>query len=226
MAHGMWFPPPRACRKTVRSRRLRAPSPCAPRALGLDAMRREISLYAAWYNHHRPHQALNDMTPAEMVDRRRRPGRPRKVEPRPCWPVEHKTRRLKRLQLVITLLEPRRYVPIVERKRAAQTLSRLRVPLQPSQHCPPTARTGRQLRSQPHGAAEHRSLSEPIPNPSRVSRLASACATRPNSPGPVPPSTISGYLLPSGARYPCTRILCLFGRRFPVLPPWRKRLTS
>src|SRR5262249_3801129 len=50
--------------------------------LRLDAVRREIEWYAAWYNHHRPSQALGGRTPAEVYQGRRPANARSRFEPR------------------------------------------------------------------------------------------------------------------------------------------------
>lgn len=85
--------------------------------LGLEAMRREVSLYAVWYNEFRPHQSLDGMTPAERYDGAG--SMAKSFEPRPRWPADDGAERVKRLQLVVTFLEGRKHLPIVELKRAA-----------------------------------------------------------------------------------------------------------
>ena len=52
--------------------------------LSLVAMRKEVGLYADWYNRHRPHMALARKTPDEVYRGRRKRGR--RFEPRPKWP--------------------------------------------------------------------------------------------------------------------------------------------
>jgi hypothetical protein len=55
-------------------------------------MRREIRLFAAWYNTERPHTALAGRTPQEVWSDRTR--RRRRLEPRTKWP--HRQRRRSR----------------------------------------------------------------------------------------------------------------------------------
>jgi transposase InsO family protein len=85
--------------------------------LGHEAMRRELVFYAAWYNESRPHQALSGMTPAERYDGAGSTAK--SFEPRPRWPADDGAVRVKRLQLVVTFLEGRKHLPIVELKQAA-----------------------------------------------------------------------------------------------------------
>jgi len=98
--------------KTEHTRRILVP-------FEFDAMRREITLYAAWYNEHRPHQGLGGMTPADRCDGDESDGHARRAEPRPRWPVDEEAVRVKRLDVVVKFVEGRKHLPIVERKRAA-----------------------------------------------------------------------------------------------------------
>ena len=84
--------------------------------LDVDAMRKEIALYASWYNESRPHQGLDGKTPAEVYSGVRRNAQ--SLEPRPRWPVHGDTKRVKRIKMVVKFLEGRRHLPIVELKRA------------------------------------------------------------------------------------------------------------
>jgi hypothetical protein len=86
---------------------------------GFDAMRREIGLYAAWYNEHRPHQGLGGMTPSDQYAGDESDGHARRVEPRPRWPVDEGAVCVKRVVLVVKFVEGRKHLPIVELKRAA-----------------------------------------------------------------------------------------------------------
>jgi hypothetical protein len=85
----------------------------------LAEMRAEVALYADWYNEHRPHMALAGKTPNDVFHGRRRPVR--RYEPRPKWP--HRPRRCRaggdRLRLVVSYVEDRRHLPVIELKRAA-----------------------------------------------------------------------------------------------------------
>ena len=85
--------------------------------LDVDAMRKEIALYASWYNESRPHQGLDGKTPSEVYDGVSRNAK--SLEPRPRWLVDDAAVRVKRIQLVVKFLEGRRHLPIVELKRAA-----------------------------------------------------------------------------------------------------------
>lgn len=88
--------------------------------LRLDAMREELACYVIWYNEHRPHQALDGMTPAEIY-RGDEPPTPRGCfEPRPRWPMPvGRQQRASRLHLTVRFLEGRRHLPVVELAQAA-----------------------------------------------------------------------------------------------------------
>jgi hypothetical protein len=96
--------------------------------LRLEAMRRELGLYAVWYNHHRPSQALGGQTPWEIcVSRQPAHAKPR-FEPRGDWPTSGpcaspqtaiRGERGVKLLLVVGYLEGRRHLPIVELRQAA-----------------------------------------------------------------------------------------------------------
>jgi len=94
----------------------------------LDAMRRELIIYLAWYNEHRPNQALNGLTPHEVYEGRRPANAMPRLEPRPKWPASSRCAsppaRIRgscgaRFSLVVGYLEGRRHLPIVELRRAA-----------------------------------------------------------------------------------------------------------
>jgi len=79
----------------------------------LDRVERELDLWLGWYHEHRPHQGLAGRTPAEMLvgehDRKRR-HRSRAPPNR---------RKLRPLRLVVSHVEGRAHLPIVELRRAA-----------------------------------------------------------------------------------------------------------
>jgi len=96
--------------------------------LRLDTMRCELAFYVDWYNEHRPSQALEGRAPREVYDGRRPANESPRFEPRKNWPPtglcavprvpvhgEHDTK----LTLVITFLEDRRHLPVVELRQAA-----------------------------------------------------------------------------------------------------------
>ena len=77
--------------------------------LSEDGIRREITLYINWYNQHRPHQTLGGRTPLEVY-----------------FGMEYEITRSETrgedavsISLVVTRLDGRRHLPIVELKRAA-----------------------------------------------------------------------------------------------------------
>lgn len=93
-----------------------------------EPMRREIALYCAWFNEHRPSQALGGKTPNEMCSGVAPANAKRRYEPRKEWPLRSpcadphtkvKGKRGARVQLVVGFLEGRKHLPIVELKRAA-----------------------------------------------------------------------------------------------------------
>jgi putative transposase len=85
--------------------------------LSLAAMRRELSLYAAWYNTERPHMTLAGKTPQEAYERRGR--RQCKIEPRRRWPHQPRRRNAERVQLAVGYVEGRKHLPVIELRRAA-----------------------------------------------------------------------------------------------------------
>ncbi len=87
----------------------------------LDAMREELAYYMSWYNEHRPHQALNGLTPDEAYRGEASPNPYVRFEPRPRWPITGKGRssRAGRLHLTIKFVEGRRHLPVVELNQAA-----------------------------------------------------------------------------------------------------------
>ncbi len=91
--------------------------------LRLDAMREELGCYTIWYNAHRPHQALNGLTPDEVYRGEASPEPDVRFEPRPRWPVDTgrdgQCQRAGRLHLIVTFVEGRRHLPVVELTRAA-----------------------------------------------------------------------------------------------------------
>jgi len=78
-------------------------------------MRREIDLYATWYNTHRSHMALAGRTPREVYDAR--PVRRKRFEPRPKWP--HGPRRRDHFRLAVSYVGKRKHLPIIDLRRAA-----------------------------------------------------------------------------------------------------------
>lgn len=96
--------------------------------LGLGAMRNELGCYSTWYNEHRPHSWLSGRTPTEVY-RDLPPAnlRPR-FEPRARWPkkarcaapnVPVKGGTDTNLRLIVSRLENRAHLPVIELRRAA-----------------------------------------------------------------------------------------------------------
>ena len=86
--------------------------------MSLEAMRRELRFFAAWYNAHRPHTTLAGMTPAEVLAGRR--ARRRKIEPRARWP--HRRPRASpgdKLALDVSYVAGRKHLPVIALRRAA-----------------------------------------------------------------------------------------------------------
>ena len=88
--------------KNERSRRILVP-------LGEEGIRKEITLYINWYNQHRPHQALGGRIPMDVY-----------------YGIEDDITRFETrgkdansIRLVVTRLDNRQHLPIVELKRAA-----------------------------------------------------------------------------------------------------------
>jgi putative transposase len=96
--------------------------------LQLQAMRRELTYYASWYNHHRPSEALGGRTPWETyVSLRPANARPR-FEPRADWPAGSPCASPQtavrgpcgtNLSLVVGYMEGRHHLPVIELRRAA-----------------------------------------------------------------------------------------------------------
>jgi transposase InsO family protein len=96
--------------------------------LRLAAMRRELRLYAVWYNEHRPSQALGGRTPWEVYVGLRPANARSRFEPRGNWPARgpcaspQTTIRGKpgtKLSLVVGYVEGRQHLPVVELRQAA-----------------------------------------------------------------------------------------------------------
>jgi transposase InsO family protein len=97
--------------------------------LQIDVMQEEVDCFLHWYNHHRPHQALGGVTPFEryagLPPARDGPrfeprGRvPLTSKPSSSAPVEVRGERGGRLELVVSQLEGRAHLPIVELRSAA-----------------------------------------------------------------------------------------------------------
>jgi transposase InsO family protein len=96
--------------------------------LNLSAMRFELGLYAAWYNEYRPSQTLGGRTPREVYDGLRPANSKPRIEPRGCWPRESSCaspqtaiwgERGATVTVIISYVEGRRHLPVVELREAA-----------------------------------------------------------------------------------------------------------
>jgi hypothetical protein len=96
--------------------------------LQLEAMRRELGNYATWYNEHRPSQALGGRTPREVYAGLRSANTASRFETRGYWPITGRCaspqtairgERGVRLSLVVGYVEGRKYLPVVELRKAA-----------------------------------------------------------------------------------------------------------
>jgi hypothetical protein len=96
--------------------------------LNLATMRRGLGLYAAWYNEHRPSQALAGRTPREVHDGLRPANAKPRIESRRDWPLESycaSPQTVVRGELgatvtvTISYVEGRRHLPVVELREAA-----------------------------------------------------------------------------------------------------------
>ncbi len=87
--------------------------------LSIEAMRREVRLYAIWYNTLRPHMALVGKTPREVYVGRT--ARRRRFEPRPKWPRRPRRRGADgdTVRLEVSYLEGRRHLPVIDLLHAA-----------------------------------------------------------------------------------------------------------
>jgi hypothetical protein len=96
-----------------------------------DAMVSAMSLYAVWYNEHRPHASLDGRTPREMLDGVPPPRLRERFEPRPGCTAERAKPKDDRerappvcrprgeLRLVVSYVGGHRELPIVELHDAA-----------------------------------------------------------------------------------------------------------
>jgi transposase InsO family protein len=92
-------------------------------------MLEEVAAYAGWFNEHRPHRALDGLTPNEVFDARA-PARARaRLEPRPRYPLGRAPSRCApkkicgkrgvQLRLVVERFQGRKHLPIVSLELAA-----------------------------------------------------------------------------------------------------------
>jgi transposase InsO family protein len=93
----------------------------------LAEMRRELGLYATWFNEHRPHEAMGGRTPLEVYTRAPPANERPRFEPRPHWPTRARyaapNAPMKgpagaRLVLVVRGLASKRHLPIIQIRRA------------------------------------------------------------------------------------------------------------
>jgi transposase InsO family protein len=93
--------------------------------LSLAPMVRELSLYVFWYNEHRPHASLAGATPAEVRDGRLPARSQPALEVRRDFPLPRgdptplRRRSSRPLELVVTYLEGRPHLPLIELGDAA-----------------------------------------------------------------------------------------------------------
>ncbi len=96
--------------------------------LQLGAMRCELSSYVVWYNMHRPSQTLNGRTPWEVYTGVRPANAKPRFEPRRNWPIQGPCaspqavilgKRGAKLTLVVSYVDGRRHLPVVELRQAA-----------------------------------------------------------------------------------------------------------
>jgi len=92
------------------------------------AFRKELCLYAQWYNEHRPHQALDGRTPNETYFGRPAANESPRFEPRPHWPKGSPCASPQappvndpgaRLRLVVSHLGGRKHLPTIQLKQVA-----------------------------------------------------------------------------------------------------------
>lgn len=98
-------------------------------SMNIDEFRKELDLYTAWYNYHRPHETLEGKTPFEVYAKVKTPAnQQRRFEPRKKWPLESrcagvqarvKGKRGGKLELEVRYLEGRRHLPLIELKRVS-----------------------------------------------------------------------------------------------------------
>jgi hypothetical protein len=83
------------------------------------SMQCELTLYAVWYNEHRPSQALGGCTPREVYEGVLSASRRSRMEPRPGLARDAGSRPMAGLRLVVSYLEGRERLPVVEPREAA-----------------------------------------------------------------------------------------------------------
>jgi len=101
---------------------------CIRVPLQIETMRRELGIYAMWYNECRPNQALGGRTPREVHTGLQPANTRPRFEPRRNWPTKSSCARPQttvrgergtKLSLVVGYVEGRRHLPVVELRKAA-----------------------------------------------------------------------------------------------------------
>jgi transposase InsO family protein len=94
----------------------------------LDAMRRELTFYVAWYNEYRPHTYLDGRTPREVYKGIVSANTKPRIEPRSRWPrgspcaapqAKVKGRPGAKFVLTVAFMENRKHLPVVELQKVA-----------------------------------------------------------------------------------------------------------
>jgi transposase InsO family protein len=83
-----------------------------------DVLRRELALYAVWYNEYRPSRALDGCTPREVYEGLMPVTGRQRIEPGSGWPANSRADRVTGLRLVVGHLE-REHLPVIELRQAA-----------------------------------------------------------------------------------------------------------
>jgi len=93
-----------------------------------EAFRRELVLFAEWFNDHRPHTSLGGRTPKEVYHAVKPAKRSPRFEPRDCWPRGSPCARPRtlikgqpgvRLELKVKFYKGRKHLAIVTLTHAA-----------------------------------------------------------------------------------------------------------
>ena len=82
---------------------------CYKASRNIDRFRRELTFYSTWYNQYRPHQGLDGRIPAEVYF-----GVEDEVAP-----LNTRGQDAVEFQILVSFLEGRRHLPIVELRQAA-----------------------------------------------------------------------------------------------------------
>jgi hypothetical protein len=89
------------------------------------ALLAELDAYLRWYHVHRPHASLLGATPAEVLQGVVPACEEPRVEPRRRYPLargdssEPLVRRARKLELIVTHVEGRQHLPMIELREAA-----------------------------------------------------------------------------------------------------------